>query len=695
MGEFSVRGQKGGFAEISTEELKSAGISGENLDKLKTLFDEANLDVNFDDGIDAKEAQAIAGLFDTNDNDNLEESELSSIDLTKLVGEDVGSKYAKDGGMMYALGILIATVTGKFSGGSGSGGVSAEDFTTKDDNGNITGGYKLETKDGVTSKIRYKADGTVNDSYTETWGEGFKDYRKEWRGPNGEKAVLEATGEVTRNEDGTYNVVVKKVDGEHDPKTFTLVLDENGNEIRRFDNDGKEYDAYGAEKPAAADDCPDKDEEMQVCVVDAWGTGNRNDCLSRIIMNAYGVKSGTDEYYQIEELVMNANPEIYGDENGNGGRNRLFDGSRHNAVIHPGDNIKLPAWNGTAAEVNNTPESEIGTRSGESGGTLSAARMASSGPRTDAPAEMPPDEPPLASDPPPASEPDPAGDPDDNPTPANGLTKYNNYWIKTVRSDGVVPMVTTTLYYDAEGKHPYSVTVVDEKNGTTLETLYDRSGNPTKLTSQSGNGNYAIKEFYTTGNNNVKKETVKKGGKVTVKEYNSNGKITKETVTENGKTTTTTYEYKGGNCIALQETDSGYTQTVLNSNNRCISKTLMNKDKKPLSKTEYGSDGKTVKSTTTYTYNKSGNLEQEVVHTLNDKAGNVTCPSVLTITYQYSDGKLIGSKAVKTYGGGNFNNSHGWTEIRDVNGRVVKWSNSNTWVGQNIGPWNKPSGEHV
>ena len=107
----------------------------------------------------------------------------------------------------------------------------------------------------------------------------------------------------------------------------------------------------------------DKDTTQDKTVtVEPWGKGNKNDCLSRIIQNSYpGVKLWSEEYYKLEKMIMDANPEIYGDENGNGGRKRTSDGTRHNAVLYTGDKIKLPAWNGKeAAPAQTTPQTDTG-----------------------------------------------------------------------------------------------------------------------------------------------------------------------------------------------------------------------------------------------------------------------------------------------------------------------------------------------
>lgn len=80
----------------------------------------------------------------------------------------------------------------------------------------------------------------------------------------------------------------------------------------------------------------------RTATVKAWGTGE-DDCLSRIMKKAYpDVTPYSEEWKELETLIMNANPQIYGDENGNGGRKRIIDGTRHNAVLYTGDVINLP-----------------------------------------------------------------------------------------------------------------------------------------------------------------------------------------------------------------------------------------------------------------------------------------------------------------------------------------------------------------
>ena len=96
--------------------------------------------------------------------------------------------------------------------------------------------------------------------------------------------------------------------------------------------------------------------------VEAWkAEDGGNDCLSRIIENCYdlealGIEPYSEEYFALEKAIMDANPEIYGDENGEGGRPLLegHDGERHSKIIHPGDKIVLPVYPETVDTVPST-----------------------------------------------------------------------------------------------------------------------------------------------------------------------------------------------------------------------------------------------------------------------------------------------------------------------------------------------------
>ena len=80
--------------------------------------------------------------------------------------------------------------------------------------------------------------------------------------------------------------------------------------------------------------------------VEPWSNDeDNNNCLSRIIQNSYdleamGIEPDSEEYYALEEAVMNANPSIYGTEEG-GWRQEVGGTGRHNAVLYTGDKIIL------------------------------------------------------------------------------------------------------------------------------------------------------------------------------------------------------------------------------------------------------------------------------------------------------------------------------------------------------------------
>lgn len=136
---------------------------------------------------------------------------------------------------------------------------------------------------------------------------------------------------------------------------IVLEIDEDGNDNVTDD----EINAFSGRYNMEADDVQnilqqstsslDSDDEsadFKTVIVDAWKKGD-NDCLDHIMKNHYAdVTPYSKEWFELEKNIMDANPEIYGtiDADGNEtiGRKRIIDGTRHNSVIHPGDEIKLP-----------------------------------------------------------------------------------------------------------------------------------------------------------------------------------------------------------------------------------------------------------------------------------------------------------------------------------------------------------------
>ncbi len=107
-------------------------------------------------------------------------------------------------------------------------------------------------------------------------------------------------------------------------------------------------DSTKANNTAEEDEKQDNSGSLQVNV-QSWGSaaeeGNKyaNDCLDHIMKNYYQeLTPYSSEWYEKETEIMNANPNIYGDENGVGARASINGGGRRNSVIHDGEAITLP-----------------------------------------------------------------------------------------------------------------------------------------------------------------------------------------------------------------------------------------------------------------------------------------------------------------------------------------------------------------
>lgn len=331
MGDLHLNGKEFNFdtnKNISKNDL--ANKNGVDINKLETLFMEFD-DIKLGNGLSAKEAQVIVNLFDANKDKKVTDDEVTDAKIKEFIKQNGGN--AEDKTLLESMKSVIQAVVNTFADNGGF-------YNATDANGNVTGKYTLETNNGVTKKTHYSTDGTKNNRIAEQWEDGFKNYRKEWTGPNGERTLLEGTS-VKDNGDGTYSVTVKRTDSRYEDANFILTFDKNGNEIARCDGKGTKYNSIGAPLNAAdaapANNVPADNNQAQekTVIVEKWGKGVTNSTLSGIITSAYGVKYGTDEYNAIEKMVMDANPEIYGDADGNGGRKRMLDGTRHNAVIHP------------------------------------------------------------------------------------------------------------------------------------------------------------------------------------------------------------------------------------------------------------------------------------------------------------------------------------------------------------------------
>ena len=141
----------------------------------------------------------------------------------------------------------------------------------------------------------------------------------------------------------------------------------------------KIYETVDVEKeiPYKEDSRIKSDKNGKYVTVESWYSGCKvdykaNNCLERIIRNSYdldamGIKvynkdgSYTKEFLALEKAVMDANPSIYGDENGKGGHkdHKYLDGTRHNKEIYPGDIIYLPNY---SIKTGETEKRLVGTK---------------------------------------------------------------------------------------------------------------------------------------------------------------------------------------------------------------------------------------------------------------------------------------------------------------------------------------------
>ena len=108
----------------------------------------------------------------------------------------------------------------------------------------------------------------------------------------------------------------------------------------------------------------------------AGGNKSQMDCLEHIIANCYdldamGIKYGSEEYYELEKAVMDANPWIYEvDENGKLIRNDRIvwhkpdedcSKKRHCAILFTGDKILLPDFKPKEPDAEYCPDDEDDT----------------------------------------------------------------------------------------------------------------------------------------------------------------------------------------------------------------------------------------------------------------------------------------------------------------------------------------------
>lgn len=87
---------------------------------------------------------------------------------------------------------------------------------------------------------------------------------------------------------------------------------------------------------------------------------SQNYCLENILESNYDLKSmgieyGSDDYYKLAKLVMDANPEIYGTEDG-GWREEAGGMGRMNATLYNGEKLNLPDYKAYSDDVERIAE---------------------------------------------------------------------------------------------------------------------------------------------------------------------------------------------------------------------------------------------------------------------------------------------------------------------------------------------------
>ncbi len=219
----------------------------------------------------------------------------------------------------------------------------------------------------------------------------------------------------------------------------------------------------GNSLPLRAGSNAQTDENGTYVVADAWSNvESENNCLSRIINNNYdlaamGIKLYSPEYYELEQMVKDANQDIYG----NGG------------TLHPGDRVNLPGVGNVefegfeiqkpdGFEVPETPQNGVVTHD-NGDGTQTVTRYFNGEPQSVVTKDASTgqiinlDNPPLKS-----------------PNGGNALNIDN--------PDGSI----TTYIYDENGNLSYARTSgLKDEDGNKMQTItnYDENGN--KATSET------------------------------------------------------------------------------------------------------------------------------------------------------------------------------------------------------------------
>ncbi len=89
---------------------------------------------------------------------------------------------------------------------------------------------------------------------------------------------------------------------------------------------------------------PSGSQSYKTIIINEWAKEEEgNDCLFAIIKNNFGEEYGTERYFELEKIIMDANPDKYGNEE-SGWRETIGGEGRHNAVLYDGEEINIPDY---------------------------------------------------------------------------------------------------------------------------------------------------------------------------------------------------------------------------------------------------------------------------------------------------------------------------------------------------------------
>ncbi len=389
--------------------------------------------------------------------------------------------------------------------------------------------------------------------------------------------------------------------------------------------------------------------------IQKWGStaddGNKyaNDCLSHIIANNYpDLKPYSQEWFDKELEIMNANPEIYGtvDENGNvsGARHSVSGTDRHNATLYESDELVLPGIKVVkyVDQTDTNSEADNGVKTDNGNGTYTMTYKNEGGNTTK---EENYDKNGILTN---RNEYEYS---DSNTKTKETNTKFENGIEKEItvtlfEEDGTTVKTQTITNYKEDGK---SVTEIDNNNHSKIITDFNKDDVKTKEIKLIGNENHKVEkkiitEFNEDGTANITENKYDDGTltEETKGEIDTSGKKTEEivyTYDKEGNITTVTenkYDINGNIIMGISKDPSDLTKELSitenefdNNNNKTKTIQYINK---------------ILDSIINYTYDDSGNIKTETINRYNEDNADV---AYMTTERTYSDNGDYIEKTIK------------------------------------------------